>query len=242
MDIWPHRETASRLPRVFPLLGRHDDSDRSAPARRIDREPESRTSAAARHTNATDREVQPAGGLEVGSESSRSPRATRKPAGQQSAPDTETADLLPMPIAVNLPIKLHERPLAEGDVALQVSPYDLPPLSNQAEGEARELSDSPVQSLTATHRPEPSALEAPVRTTPRREEHLVPAAAGANSESALPDSGFPQGGSQAPQPPSPSPAPPIERFKETLPPRTSQPPGPAGRPPSTKTATPRAMP
>jgi hypothetical protein len=240
MDIWPHRETASSLTRVFPLLGRHDDSGRTKEARPASGDPGSRTTAA-RPTKAPDRDVQPAGGVEDGGRPDPAPSVARKPL--RLSPGPETPALLPTPIAVNLPAGLHDRPSAAGPVGLQVFPYDLPPLSDQAEYNVREPSDSPAETLATARQPEPSMPEAPARATTRREEHLMPAAAGTEGGSPLTVAVAPQGGgSPAAQPPSQPPAPPIEGLKETSPPAASQPPGPVGRPPSTKPATPRAMP
>ena len=169
----------------------------------------------------------PARGGRASDEAPRPARATRTPSrtGRTGGPA-----LLPTPIAVNLPARLHDRPVAEGDVALQVSPYDLPPdTAPVASGDERAIA-APARGAGRQDHPTTRGAPPPGgrrdgRRARRRDAEAVPGEVGAGSATAV----------------GPAPAP-DRRRRETVPPRSAQPPGPTGRPPSTKPSTPRSQP
>lgn len=226
VEIWPHQETASRLPRFFPLLGRQDTTDGSRSARITNHDLSSRTTVSTRPIKGADRDVQPAGAERV----DMPPRPTR---GQQTPPrttlDQEDPSILPAPIDVNLPAGIHNRPIAEGDVALQVSPYDLPPDS--------------VQLASRDEMPSIAPSQGPVGSmVPRREDKLLPVVGmtgdqpHGEAEPAL------DGGEQDRPAASRMPPPPIEDIQQSSPPPPFQEPGATRRPPSTRPSIPRQQP
>ena len=173
-DIWPGPRS-SGLSRLFPMLGNRDRGKRTASAGDVYPTLASLSTPAAAPDGSNDRQVRPVSGDEAAKGAS-----TRRQAARTKAASTAQGDvpeLLPSPIAVRVPVKLHDRPESRGAVALEVEPADLNEGDEATRGTSpRDLAVSSTLDLPETGQP---ALGEPARNRPRREAYLIATAASA---------------------------------------------------------------
>ena len=210
-DIWPGPRS-SGLSRRFPMLGNRDRGKGTASDGDVYPTLASLSTPAAAPDGSNDRQVRPGSGDEVAKGASARQQAARAKAA--STAQRDVPELLPSPIAVRVPVKLHDRPESRGAVALEVEPADLNEGEEATRGTSpRDLVVSSTPELPETRQP---ALSKPARNRPRREAYLIATAASAadltttgGDEPAQPSTSSPQPApsavSQQPKPTTPKP-------------------------------------
>ena len=227
-DIWP-APRSSGLSRLFPMLGNRDRGKRTASAGDVYPTLASLSTPAAAPDGSNDRQVRPVSGDDAAKGAS-----TRQQAARTKAASTAQGDvpkLLPSPIAVRVPAKLHDRPESRGAVALEVEPADLNEGDEATRGTSpRDLVVSSTPELPEIRQP---ALGEPARNRPRREAYLIATVASAadltttgGDEPAQPSTSSPRPApstvSQRPKPKPTTPKPPTTAPSTT--PSTGPPP------------------
>ena len=227
-DIWPGPRS-SGLSRLFPMLGNGDRGKRTASAGDVYPTLASLSTPAAVPDGSNDRQVRPVSGDEAAKGASTRQQAARTKAASTALRDVPK--LLPSPIAVRVPAKLHDRPESRGAVALEVEPADLNEGDEATRGTSpRDLVVSSTPELPETRQP---ALGEPARNRPRREAYLIATAASAadltttgGDEPAQPSTSSPRPApsavSQRPKPKPTTPKPPTTAPSTT--PSTGPPP------------------
>ena len=121
-----------------------------------------------------DRQVRPVSGDEAAKGAS-----TRRQAARTKAASTAQGNvpaLLPSPIAVRVPVKLHDRPASRGAVALEVEPAD----QNEGDGQPGEPARETSRSARRRNFLRPGSLRwEPARNRRRQEAYLIATAASA---------------------------------------------------------------
>ncbi len=212
-DIWPGLRS-SGLSRLFPMLGNRDRGKRTASAGDVYPTLASLSTPAAATDGSNDRQVRPVSGDEAAKGASTRRQAARTKAA--SAAQGDVPELLPSrPIAVRVPVKLHDRPASRGAVALEVEPADLNEGEEATRGTSpRDLAVSSTPELPETRQP---ALGEPARNRPRREAYLIATAASAADLTTT-------GGDEPAQPSTSSPRPAPAAASRQPKPRTPKPP------------------
>ena len=230
-DIWPGPRS-SGLSRLFPMLGNRDRGKKTPSAGDVYPTLASLSTPAAAPDGSNDRQVRPVSGDEAAKGASTRQQAARTKAASTAQGDVP--ELLPSPIAVRVPVKLHDRPESRGAVALEVEPADLNEGDEATRGTSpRDLTVSSILDLPELGQPAPGA---PARNRPRREAYLIATAASAadltttgGDEPAQPSTSSPQPAPSAvsqqpkrrtPKPPTtaPSTTPPrVRRLRLSLP-------------------------
>ena len=221
-DIWPGPRS-SGLSRLFPMLGNRDRGKRTPSVGDVYPTLASLSTPAAAPDGSNDRQVRPVSGDEAAKGAS-----TRQQAARTKAASTAQGDvpkILPSPIAVRVPVKLHDRPESRGAVALEVEPADLNEGDEATRGTSpRDLTVSSILDLPELAQPAPGA---PARNRPRREAYLIATAASAADLTTT-------GGDEPAQPSTSSPQPAPSAVSQQPKRRTPKPPTTA---PSTTPAT-----
>jgi len=173
-DIWPTQRSAG-LSRLFPLLGHRDGGKKPGPAQGAYPSLAALSTLATPADRRNDRQVRPASGEEAATSASARQQASRSRAA--STAGGAVPDLPPSPIADRDLVKLHDRPHARGDVALEVAAADL----NEDDEPTWVTTPQDRAASSTQDRPEVGepSLDVPLQDRPRRESHLIPAAAGA---------------------------------------------------------------
>jgi hypothetical protein len=173
-DIWPGPRS-SGLSRLFPMLGNRDRGKRTPSVGDVYPTLASLSTPAAAPDGSNDRQVRPVSGDEAAKGASTRQQAARTKAASTTQGDVP--ELLPSPIAVRVPVKLHDRPESRGAVALEVEPADLNEGDEATRGTSpRDLTVSSILDLPELAQPAPGA---PARNRPRREAYLIATAASA---------------------------------------------------------------
>ena len=150
-DIWPGLRS-SGLSRLFPMHGNRDLGKRTASAGDVYHTLASLSTPTAAPDGSNDRQVRPVSGDEAAKGAS-----TRRQAERTKAASTAQGDVpepLPSPIAVRVPVKLHDRPASRGAVALEVEPADLNEGEEATRGTSpRDLAVSSTPELPETRQP-----------------------------------------------------------------------------------------
>ncbi len=157
-DIWPGPKS-SGLSRLFPMLGSRDGGQRTATAGDVYPTLASLSGSAATPLASNDRQVKTASGDEPPEQAATRRQAARTRAA--SPAQTYDPEVLPSPIAVRVPARLHERPASRGTVALEVEPADLYEGNESARGESsRNFAAGPTLELPEIGQPRRASLPA----------------------------------------------------------------------------------